>query len=216
MSSSPMSGSPIGMGTGASQVSQTQTVGNYKLTLMVGPQEQMYTQAQVGQQHPTSGEVMVSGSMSMPESSPMTGMATPLASTASGMAMGTNVEHLELHVYDNSSGKTVTDANVTIEVIDNTAQNMSTNVPIATMYGVQAGMDDFHYGDNVVMPPEPGLYRQRRDKRPESDLHISLGRLIRTGCVRFKQFSTSHHRESQGATTWQGISVVFQVKSWRQ
>ena len=153
MSSSPMSGPPIGMGTGASQVSQTQTVGNYKLTLMVGPQEQMYTQAQVGQQHPTSGEVMVSGSMSMPESSPMTGMATPLASTASGMAMGTNVEHLELHVYDNSSGKTVTDANVTIEVIDNTAQNMSTNVPIATMYGVQAGMDDFHYGNNVVMPP---------------------------------------------------------------
>jgi len=153
MSSSPMSGSPMAMGTGTSQVSQTQTAGNYKLTLMVGPQEQMYTQAQVDQQHPTSGEVMVSGSMTMPESSPMAGMAPPSASPASGMPMGSNVEHVELHVYDVSDGKTVTDANVTIEVIDNTAQNMSTNVPIATMYGVQAGMDDFHYGNNVVMPP---------------------------------------------------------------
>ena len=148
MSSSPMAG----MATNTSQVSQTQTVGSYKLTLMVGSQEQMYTQAQVDQQHPTSGEVMVSGSMNMPESSPMAGMATATESPMAGMTLGSNVEHLELHVYNASDGKTVTDANVTIEVIDNTAQNMSTNVPIATMYGVQAGMDDFHYGNNVVMP----------------------------------------------------------------
>lgn len=153
MAEGSMSSSPMATGSDAGQVSQTQTAGSYKLTLMVGPEEQMYTQAQVDQQHPTSGEVMVSGSMVMPEGSPMSGMATPSTSSMSGMAMGSNVKHLELHVYDVNGGKTVTDAKVTIEVIDNTAQNMSTNVPIATMYGVQSGMDDFHYGNSVVMPP---------------------------------------------------------------
>ena len=155
MAASPMTGSPMAMGDTSSLVSQTQTVGSYKLTLMIGSQEQMYTQQQFDQQHPTSGEVMVSGTMTMPEGTPMAGMGTTtsgMGTPTSGMAMGsTDTKHLEVHVAD-ATGKTVTDATVTIEVIDNTAQNMSTNVPISTMYGVQQGMSDLHYGNNVTMP----------------------------------------------------------------
>lgn len=127
------------------QISQTQTVGPFKLTLMVGPQEEMYTQEQANQQHPMSGEVMVGGTMAMPGGTPMTGMSMP--------ATDSNTYHLELHVADATTGKTIADAKVAMELIDNSANDMATNVPIATMYGVTAGMDDFHYGNNVVMPP---------------------------------------------------------------
>jgi len=138
----------MAMGDTSSLVNQTQTVGSYKLTLMIGSQEQMYTQQQFDEQHPTSGEVMVSATMTMTEGTPMAGTGTPMSDMAMG---GTDIKHREVHVAD-ATGKTVTDATVTIEVIDNTAQNMSTNVPISTMYGVQQGMSDLHYGNNVTMP----------------------------------------------------------------
>jgi len=164
MSMSTMAASPMAMGTATAmamgspaagaQVTQTQTVGSFNLTLMVGPQEQMYTQDQAGQQHPTSGEVMVSGSMTMPGATPMAAMGAA-TTPASGMSMPTgdqNTRHLEVHVADATSGQTIMNATVTIQVIDNTANGMATDVPIATMYGVTAGTTDFHYGNNVEMP----------------------------------------------------------------
>ena len=142
-----MHGTPVAA-TSAPLVSQMQQAGNYRLTLMVGSEEQMYTRQQADQQHPMSGEVMVSGAMSMPEGTPMAAGA-PLASPMSAMAG--DVKHLEVHVAD-GSGQTVADATVMIEVVDNSAGNMAETVPVATMYGVMAGMSDLHYGNNVTMP----------------------------------------------------------------
>jgi hypothetical protein len=53
------------MGMGTSVVSVSSTSGAYKLTLMIGPLEQMYTRAQYKKMHPKHGEIMISGTMVM-------------------------------------------------------------------------------------------------------------------------------------------------------
>lgn len=116
-------------------LTETMMAGPYKLTLSIGPTEPMYTMAQVKKLHPRSGEIMVSGSMTM-------------------SAMGTHGakpnHHLELHVYDGMSGKTMTKAVVTITVRDVMGKLLQ-RVPIATMYGIKEGMADFHFGNNVAL-----------------------------------------------------------------
>ena len=124
-----------GMSTASSTVTDTMMAGPYKLTLYIGPTEPMYTMAQVKKLHPTSGEVMVSGSMTM------SGMGTHGAKLN---------HHLELHVYNGMSGKTVTKAVVTITVRDAMGKLLE-RVPIATMYGIKEGMADFHFGNNVAL-----------------------------------------------------------------
>ncbi len=78
----------------------TQTVGQYTMVTTLGPAEMMYTKQQVAQQHPTSGEEMLRGSMAMSPAmgstmttmgSTMTTMgstATTMGSTATTMASG--------------------------------------------------------------------------------------------------------------------------------
>jgi len=78
----------------ASMVQKAQTA-HYRLMLQIGPEEKMYSKAEVARLHPTSGEVMVSGAMG--------GM-----SMHGGMAM--DMRHLEVHVYDRASGKVMTSA----------------------------------------------------------------------------------------------------------
>ena len=39
------------------------TTGAYRMTLMIGPREAMYTQAQARRTHPTTGEIMLRGTM---------------------------------------------------------------------------------------------------------------------------------------------------------
>jgi len=39
------------------------TAGAYRMTLMIGPREAMYTQAQARRTHPTTGEIMLRGVM---------------------------------------------------------------------------------------------------------------------------------------------------------
>jgi len=140
-----------GMGSpAASPAAQTwqQTVGPYRLTLVLGPPETMYTPAQVAAQHPTSGEVMLGGQMAMPGmATPAMGMATPM-----GGAMAGTIRHLELHVVEAATGRVVPDARVAITVVDETA-HQTTALSIVTMQGVRAGAADFHYGNNVVLVP---------------------------------------------------------------
>ena len=124
-----------GMSTGSSTVTETMMAGPYRLTLKIGPLEQMYTMTQVKKTHPISGEIMVSGAMTM-----------------SGMGMNGAMpnHHLELHVYDGKSGKTMTKAMVTLTVRDAMGK-LQEKVPIATMYGIKEGMSDFHFGNNVAL-----------------------------------------------------------------
>src|SRR5450631_1067544 len=90
-----------------------------RLELQIGPTEQMFTVSEVAAQHPTEGEVMVSGMMSM-------GMS---------MDMG-NTRHLEVHVFSLDKGETVTDADVAIAVTD-TASKKVEDVAASKMYGIK-------------------------------------------------------------------------------
>jgi hypothetical protein len=112
---------------------QTKTTKTYVFKLTVGVSEQMWTPAQVKAKHPTSGEVMLMGSM-----------------TSSGMPMGGSQRHLEVHITSRPSGKVVVGAHPAITTLDTTVKHgMMSTVPVAVMEGVGEGIADLHYGNNV-------------------------------------------------------------------
>jgi hypothetical protein len=112
---------------------QTKATKSYVFKLTVGMSEQMWTPAQVKAKHPTSGEVMLMGSM-----------------TSSGMSMGGSLRHLEVHITSRPSGKVVVGAHPAITTLDTSVKHgMMSTVPVAVMEGVGAGVADLHYGNNV-------------------------------------------------------------------
>jgi len=127
--------SGVAFAADAGVISERAQTTHYRLVLMIGPVEQMYSKAEAAKTHPTSGEITTGGQMQM---------------AMSGMAMDTR--HLEIHVYSRATGKVVTTATCTITVVNRTT-GMRMAVPIATMYGATEGTADWHYGNNVTMPP---------------------------------------------------------------
>lgn len=123
---------------GGATVRQTKLAGPYKLMLQIGPLEKMYTEAQVKKLHPMSGEVMVSGTMAM------SGMGM------NGMKGAAVNHHLELHVYNRTTGKTLTKVMVAL-TITTPAGKLIQKVPIVVMYGIKEGVNDWHYGNNVAL-----------------------------------------------------------------
>jgi len=118
------------------------TAGAYRLTLMIGPREAMYTQAQARRSHPTTGEIMLRGAM-------MGGM---------GMGMGMPNRHLEVHVLDRRTMRPASNPVVSITYQATSPMMMRpVQVPIAVMVGLNMDMSDIHYGNNVSMPG--GAYR---------------------------------------------------------
>ncbi len=126
--------SSMGMGTMTIPV----TAGVYRMTLMIGPREAMYTQAQARRTHPTTGEIMLRGTM-------MGGMGM-------GMGMGMPNRHLEVHVLDRRTMRPASNPMVSI-----TYQALSpvmmrpVQVPVAVMVGLSMDMSDIHYGNNVSL-----------------------------------------------------------------
>ena len=119
------------------------TAGAYRMTLMIGPREAMYTQAQARRPHPTAGEIMLRGTMMMG------GM---------GMGMGMLNRHLEVHVLDRRTMRPASNPRVSITYQALSPMKMrSVQVPVAVMVGVSMDMADIHYGNNVFMPA--GTYR---------------------------------------------------------
>jgi hypothetical protein len=113
-------------------VTQTKTTRSYVFVLELGPNEKMWTQAQVRAQHPRNGEVMLGGTMSH------------------SMSMGGLSRHLEVKIKLRATGKVVAGANPTIVLVDqDTMGGMSMKVPVAIMRGVDEGTGDVHYGNNV-------------------------------------------------------------------
>jgi len=115
-----------------SPIIQNTTTADYKLMLMLGPPETMLMMCQVT--NPTMpGEVIVSGQM-------MGDMSTGMNGTT---------YHVELHIYDIKTGATVALPvhEVTINITN--SSGMSRSVPIAEMFGVQDGVMDLHYGNNI-------------------------------------------------------------------
>jgi len=127
--------SGVAFAADAGVITQRAQTTHYRLVLTIGPVEQMYSKAEAAKTHPSSGEIMTGGQMQM---------------AMSGMAADTR--HVEVHVYSLATGKVVTTATCTITVV-NRGTGMRMAVPIATMYGVTEGPSDWHYGNNVTMPP---------------------------------------------------------------
>jgi hypothetical protein len=118
----------------ASYLHVTHLTASYQLTLSVGPKETMYTTAEVAAKHPTSGEVMLDGGMSM-----------------GGMSMGPGNRHLEVQVKSRKTGKLLT-VEPAVTLTDTTAMSgmaMADKLHVMAMYGVQQGRSDLHYGNNV-------------------------------------------------------------------
>lgn len=128
----------MGMGT----VSVAITAGAYKLVLMIGPMQQMYTRDQYAKKHPKHGEVMLRGTMVMG------GMG--------GMGMQMPNRHLELHVMDRQTMHVVSNALVKISYQAGVGMGQMamkpTKLPIAVMMGIGMGTSDIHYGNNIYMP----------------------------------------------------------------
>jgi len=123
----------MGMGMGAVTIGPI-TAGAYRLTLEIGPRRPMYTQAQYARLHPTTGELMLGGTMTM-------------GSGAMVMGMGAVNRHLELRV--------VTTALVSIAYQPVVGMGMMAIrpqvVPVATMIDIGGGMASFHYGNNIAL-----------------------------------------------------------------
>jgi hypothetical protein len=106
---------------------------SYSLTLVVGPSESMYTQAQVKKLHPKSGEVMLAGAMS-----------------GGSMSMHAN-RHLELSVKSRATGRVVTNVSPQISLYDAAGKGTTFTVDAVAMQGIGMAMSDVHYGDNVAL-----------------------------------------------------------------
>jgi len=123
------------LGCKAASGKQVALTASYRFTLFVGMAENMYTPAQVRKLHPKQGEVMLRGAMAM-----------------GGTAMGASVHHLEVQICARATSAVITNADPTIVVVDNSAKNMVTKLPVAVMEGIGEGVADLHYGNNVDMP----------------------------------------------------------------
>jgi hypothetical protein len=143
------SGCATGSGITASTTTQS-----YVVRLDIGPLETMFTPAQAASQHPTDGEIMISGTMSpVGGSDGMGDMPGMSGSDTSGTATNTSAHHLEAHICSKTSGTPIQGANPTITVTPAATPSTPQNVPIAVMEGVNAGVADYHYGNNVLLSP---------------------------------------------------------------
>ncbi len=128
---------------------QTVATGDYYMVMSVGAAEQMYTKSQMQSMHPTSGEVMVAGTMagaspSARASGGSSGQEMPgMATTDPGS------RHVEVMICDQNTGKVITGSMPTM-TIGAVNAGMDT-MPVAEMQGVDEGPSDTHYGNNVPM-----------------------------------------------------------------
>jgi len=106
---------------------------SYLMLLDIGPQEDMYTKAEVKARHLKDGEIMLGGEMTM--------IGTP--------PPGMRIYHLEVHIC-NSAGKVVTRLDPRILV-------GGKPLPAATMVGIGQPMTDYHYGNDIILKPAAHL-----------------------------------------------------------
>jgi hypothetical protein len=145
-------------GASAATITRHATTKSYLLMLSVGPLETMYTRAEVKTKHPTSGEVMLGGSM------------------GHGMSMGAGNRHLEVQIRSLTTRKVVANAMPAISLRDMTpmGSHLDVNVPVVAMQGIGQGTADLHYGNNVNLT-SGHLYQVRvtLDKQTASFMFIA-------------------------------------------
>jgi hypothetical protein len=123
--------------------SQSVTTAAHYFVVHMGSQEAMYSPAQVRSMHPKSGEVMVGSAMGAGTSMSGGGM--------SGMAAGSSSRHLEVKICDRRTGAVIRSSGVRMTISDTTTKGMAKAMSVAMMQGVGAGMNDLHYGNNVML-----------------------------------------------------------------
>jgi len=64
----------------------------------------------------------------------------------------TDTYHLEVHVYNITTGAVETNQNVSIQIVNQTT-NKTLNVPVITMYDMKIGPSDTNFGNNITLPP---------------------------------------------------------------
>jgi hypothetical protein len=140
----------------AKDISETKTAGPYRVELELLPPEPFYSAKQVAAGEGKAGMLILGG-------------AEPVQPDAASHPN----HHLVVHVFDKSTNKAVTDANVTLsfQALDSQGKPTGTaqDVPVVKMQmisaqaGGMAGMSAMggesttHYGNNVNLPP--GDYR---------------------------------------------------------
>ncbi len=142
---------------GASPIAVTQTTASYTIVLGIGPVETMLMPDQV--QGATSGEVMA----------PMPGMPMPtMMMTDHGQPVN---HHLEVHITNTATGAVVKDQMPMITITDSTGMSRPLDAVMA-MYGVMAGVSDWHFGNSVSLPD--GTYTIRVQVGNEQTVFTSL------------------------------------------
>ncbi|MCU1366249.1 MAG: hypothetical protein JWN39_1888 [Ilumatobacteraceae bacterium] len=103
------------------------TTAKYFVVANVLPGEHMYTKAEADAQHPTVGELIISGI---------------------GNPLGPDVRHVEAHIYDRETGLPLSNLKPSIEILDHTSGERISVSP-TLMQDVAIGALDIHYGNNV-------------------------------------------------------------------
>ncbi len=138
-SGSPSAASSSGGGTASSVVgcdtsgaAATATTANYRYVLDVLPVGAMYGPAPVPTAYPSGAVVMFGGAMTT--------------------ADGPQARDVQVHICLRGNNHVLLDAAPKITLKDTTA-GTTQQVPIATMQSATAGQPDYHYGNNLVVPP---------------------------------------------------------------
>jgi hypothetical protein len=113
----------------------------YNMVAEIGPLQAMYTPSQVASEHPRTGEIMFSGTMTMPS-----GTSSPAP----------DWRHLEVHIFDKKTGDAIKTVTPQISVT-NEATGATQQVPIVEMQGIVEGPNDIHFGNNIELPA--GAYK---------------------------------------------------------
>jgi hypothetical protein len=121
------------------QIMATATVASYRVVLMIGANEPMYTLADYRAHHYKTGEIILKGMMP-----PMMKMAP------GGMLVP---HHLEVHIYNTRTGAVVSSASVAITLTDMRTKKSIMVAPLL-MQGIGAGKQDLHYGNMVLLMTE--------------------------------------------------------------
>lgn len=144
---------PTGACSPGSNITSTQFTPSYVMVLDVGPPQPMYTKKQAAAQSPTSGEIMLGGTMmNEQDMGDMSGDMGGMDMGDSAAPASSDVKHLVVRICHRDEGEVVTDATPEIHVTDVTTGGEDTEVPVAKMQGIGEGPDDIHYGNDTTMP----------------------------------------------------------------
>ncbi len=111
------------------------TTEHYLLIIGVGPGEQMYTAEEIADQHPISGEAIITGT---------------------GVPVGDDIRHVEVHVYGLATGDLLETEEPVITVVNRSTGEASKVDPVL-MEGIEIGKLDRHFGNNTHIPGNSDL-----------------------------------------------------------